>query len=314
MTEVGGPPAATIWRVARSNLKRTDVFRTSGFLHQECSFMFSKSPATAFPAVMPLLVLLFAGPALAQQDAQQWMRDCERQADRSRQAVFCEVRPSTIGLDAGALSVDAGPNGGVIVRGGQTDRVEVSARISARAATEAEAQELARQVRVVTRDGRVHAEGPRSRDREWWTVTYYITVPQRADLDLSTVNGPVAVYDVTGRIRGRTTNGPVTLERLAGDVEGRSTNGPVSVVLHGQRWDGSGISAVTTNGPVTLSVPEGYSAELETGSVNGRLNIGFPVTVTVMGRRTNRLQTTLGSGGPLVRVVTTNGPVSVRRD
>jgi hypothetical protein len=35
--------------------------------------------------------------------------------------------------------------------------------------------------------------------------------------------------------------------------------------------------------------------------------------VTINGRVTDRISTTLGSGGPLVRVVTTNGPMSVRR-
>jgi hypothetical protein len=96
-------------------------------------------------------------------------------------------------------------------------------------------------------------------------------------------------------------------------VYGRTRNGPLTVTLGGSRWDGSGIDAETRNGPVTVAVPEGYSAALETGSINGRLTVGFPITVTLSGRWTDRLQATLGSGGPPVRVVTTNGPATLTR-
>ena len=64
---------------------------------------------------------------------------------------------------------------------------------------------------------------------------------------------------------------------------------------------------------MTLSLPEGYNAELETRTVNGGLRIDFPITV--QGELTSRrgISTTLGSGGPLVRVRTTNGGVKIGR-
>ena len=60
-----------------------------------------------------------------------------------------------------------------------------------------------------------------------------------------------------------------------------------------------------------LRIPEGYSARLETGTVNGRLDIGFPVTV--QGRLDKMLTTELGSGGKLIRARTTNGGVKISR-
>ena len=56
-----------------------------------------------------------------------------------------------------------------------------------------------------------------------------------------------------------------------------------------------------------------YNAELETGTVNGPMSIDFPMTVTLQGRIGRSLTTTLGSGGPPVRVTTQNGPLTVRR-
>ena len=67
----------------------------------------------------------------------------------------------------------------------------------------------------------------------------------------------------------------------------------------------------THNGGVNLTVPSNYSAELETGTVNGGLQIDFPITVS--GRISRRLTTTLGAGGPRIRAMTTNGGVTVRR-
>jgi DUF4097 and DUF4098 domain-containing protein YvlB len=67
----------------------------------------------------------------------------------------------------------------------------------------------------------------------------------------------------------------------------------------------------TTNGGVSLSIPENYSAHLETGTVNGRLNVDFPITV--QGELKRELSANLGSGGATIRAMTTNGGVRIRR-
>lgn len=41
------------------------------------------------------------------------------------------------------------------------------------------------------------------------------------------------------------------------------------------------------------------------------MRIGFPITV--QGRLDRRIETDIGKGGPTVRVITTNGPVVIRR-
>ena len=63
----------------------------------------------------------------------------------------------------------------------------------------------------------------------------------------------------------------------------------------------------TTNGGVTLTVPRDYSAALEIGTVNGGLRSDLPVTLP--GGRGRSIRTTLGSGGPLIKVQTVNGGV-----
>ncbi len=101
------------------------------------------------------------------------------------------------------------------------------------------------------------------------------------------------------------------LKQVGGNVHGTTTNGGVVVELAGDRWDGETLDVRTTNGGIVMSVPENYSAHLETGTVNGSLSIDFPVTV--QGRITREIAVNLGSGGPTVRAMTTNGGVRIRR-
>ena len=94
-------------------------------------------------------------------------------------------------------------------------------------------------------------------------------------------------------------------------MRGRTTNGGVEAELTGDTWEGTGLDLETTNGGVRLRIPEDYSARLETGTVNGGIDIDFPVTV--QGRIGREFSTTLGGGGPLLRAETTNGHVRISR-
>ena len=276
------------------------------------------------------LLLTLPGLAMAQRtrdryadrhrerDTRPWLercRDNEDWGDRDR-ARYCEER--TMGWraqDGTSLTVDAAPNGGVSVTGWDKDSVHVLLKIQAQGSDDSEARDIAQQLHVVNDHGRLSVDGPRSRRWASWSVSFEIFAPRHVDVDLSTQNGPLAVEDITGRIRLDAQNGPLDLNSVAGDVQAHAQNGPLHVTLAGTRWEGAGLDAETQNGPLVLEVPDGYNAQLETGTVNGPMDIGFPVTVQgrigVGSRR--RITTTLGSGGPTVRAVTTNGPAVIRK-
>ena len=224
---------------------------------------------------------------------------------------FCEVREST--MPAGPLNVDAGQNGGISIEGWDRNEIRVRAVVQASARESADARTLAGQVQVQTGGGRVYATGPDNGRREWWSVSYRINVPRKNDLDLRASNGGITIIGVSGNMRFDTTNGGVKLQDIGGRVNGETRNGGLNVTLSGSRWDGEGLDVETSNGGVTVSIPEGYNAEFETRTVNGGLRIDFPITV--QGELTGRrgLSTTLGAGGPLIRARTTNGGVTVRR-
>jgi hypothetical protein len=263
-----------------------------------------------------ICVVLLAGPwsALGAQRASdaRWLEQC-RDRERDWRVKHCEVRVVGLGK-GGPIDVDPGKNGAIAVEGWDSDTVEVHARIQTEGTTEDEAAALARQVRVVTAGTTISVDGPDVTHRNSWSVSFVVSAPRHSDLKLDTYNGPIAVRDVSGRMILTAYNGPVSLDHVGGDVRARTTNGPLEIELGGDRWEGAGLDAETTNGPVSLAIPERYSARLEFGTVNGPMTVAFPLTVTIEGRVGRRIATTLGAGGAPVRAVTTNGPVDIRRN
>ncbi len=245
--------------------------------------------------------------------ADDWLADCRDRRGDDERARSCELREMGFRPAGRPVHVDAGPNGGVAVTAWDRDSVHVRAVVQASARTDADAAALLRQVRIDLSGTALRAEGPETRRGASWWVSYEVRVPRQVDLRAETVNGPLSAQDVAGRLELETTNGPVTLTDVAGDVRARATNGPLIVTLGGTRWEGAGLDAETRNGPATLSIPEGYSARLETGTVNGPMRVDIPITLQGRIGRMTRIATTLGSGGAPVRVVTTNGPLTVRR-
>ena len=224
----------------------------------------------------------------------------------------CEVREFTVPAAGAALTVDAAPNGGIVVEGSSRSDIAVQARVVATAASEEEARAIASRVQVVATATRVESDGPRNLGRrEGWHVSYRLAVPTNTPLSLTSVNGGISVDGVNSRVELTTTNGGVKLSRMAGDVEGRTTNGGIDVDLDGTGWDGTGLSLQTTNGGVRLMIPAQYNAHLETGTTNGSVKIDFPVMV--QGTRPRSLSTDLGSGGATLRVRTSNGGVRITK-
>lgn len=262
----------------------------------------------ALASVASVAVTADAQRTSRRRDPADWLADCRRNGwgDRDR---ACDVRETTLPA-RGRLVVDGGENGGVSVIGWDRNEIRVVAKIEASARSEADARALLREIEVRTSSD-VRAEGPRAGRGESWSVSFEMYVPRRTSLDLETRNGGVAVEDVESDIRFDAVNGGVSLVDVGGDVRGATQNGGLYVSLGGDRWRGAGLDVRTQNGGIRMDIPARYNADLETGTVNGGFDLDFPVTVS--GRLGRTLSTRLGGGGAPVRVMTTNGGVSLRR-
>ena len=265
-----------------------------------------------------LVVCLIPSILHAQESDDEWLMNCRDNRrdwgiDRFR---HCEVRDSGMKATGRPISVDPGMNGGVEIIGwDRSDSIAITARIHVNTRSQADADAIARDIKIEIVDGTIRATGGAGAfgRHQNWAVNFVVMVPRRTDLTLSTQNGPLSVEDVSGRMDLQTQNGPLSISGVGGNVHASAQNGPLSVDLQGTRWEGEGLDAETQNGPADLRIPDNYNAKIEFGTINGPMDLDFPLTVTISGRVRNRITTTLGSGGPLIRVVTTNGPMTIRK-
>jgi hypothetical protein len=258
-----------------------------------------------------MMVLVLALGTAPPGSAQRVVTDdewCETDRGDAGPERHCEVREFDLSA-RGQVRVDAAPNGGIRIEAWERGEILLRAKVQAWS-RRGDPRELARDIRIET-SGRIAAQGPDPGRREGWSVSYRLMVPRDTDLDLETTNGGIRIDGVRGTLSLETGNGGITLNDVGGNVKGRTTNGGLDVTLSGERWDGEALDVRTTNGGVTLTLPEGYRADLETGTVNGSLHTDFPVTVR--GRlRSSRILTELNGGGPPIHVSTVNGGIRIR--
>jgi hypothetical protein len=213
------------------------------------------------------------------------------------------------------LEVDGKKNGGISVKGENRTDILVRACVQTWAETDAEAKAFANNTRIET-SGYVRAEN--GNGEENWSVSYQILVPTSTNLKLTAHNGGISISSVNGTLEFETKNGGLHLANVSGNVKGRTTNGGVHVNLSGNTWNGSGLDVETTNGGVKLMLPVNYSANIETGTVNGGLKSDFPELSVEKDEKDGRyyrqnkhINASLNGGGAPIRVLTTNGGVSI---
>jgi len=160
-------------------------------------------------------------------------------------------------------------------------------------------------------------------------VNYEIKIPQGARLELvRTTNGTVEIVGPFGDVKASSTNGAVRIEGATGtvalsttngiiralDVKGRlranTTNGGITIEMPKVEAD---IEADTTNGSIHLRLGEQPNAVLKARTTNGHITLDFPVTVQGISSSRRRIEGTIGTGGPLITLETTNGSITIGR-
>lgn len=256
-----------------------------------------------------LLVFPFQA-AKAQGDSPRSNRECRANSYQDGLATYAETRDQRLPA-ASTNRIDPGQNGSLMVHGWDQQDVLVRACIQTAAPSDSEARSLVSQVKIARGAGDMEPDGPSEDHEHRWNVSYEIWMPNTSNIDAHAYNGSIALDSLRGQIRFETLNGSVHLDRMGGDVDGSTTNGSVNIRVDGSKWDGRGLRAETTNGSVRITMPDNYSAKVEVSTVNGRVNVAFPITVS--GEIGKSLSFQLGSGGPTIEARTTNGSVSVGR-
>ena len=245
-----------------------------------------------------------------------------------RDAVVRSEEYSLTKAQAPVLKVHPHSNGGTQVVGWDNANYSVTA-CKAVAPGDA-AERMLSQITMSIENGTVSTRGPSGEDQDW-TVYLLIRAPKSAALELETMNGPISLYDVDGKLTAHANNGPISLHNVSGDADVtaqngpismdgssgniriKTENGPISVNLNGTSWNGSGLSADAQNGPVTLHVPSGFQSSFVVESTN-HAPMSCHASICGSARKTwddEHRRIEYGSSPAVVHLSTVNGPVSV---
>jgi hypothetical protein len=204
-------------------------------------------------------------------------------------------------------------NGKIEVIGGDSSSVTIIAERIVKASTEAAAKEQLTLIEMKEDATNDHVTLDSSNRGIQINVSrrinYKVTMPKGASLSLVSSNGDILVTNVGGTFSADASNGRIVATSLQNGAKVSTTNGVIELTF--DKVGDAGITAETTNGTITLAVPKATNADFSARITNGAIsNEGLDLKVSEQSRR--RLDGTLGSGGPSIRLEATNGAITVK--
>ena len=235
-----------------------------------------------------------------------------------KEETFDQTYPLAAGGEVSIRNV----NGSIEVGTWDRDEVRVVAVKKVRASSGGRADEILASTRVDVEASSdrvsVKTELPRSSGGflAWMfgndshaSVSYRITVPDRADVDLGTTNGKLEVRGVAGRVEASSTNGHIDMSDIRGAVDASTTNGGVSVAL-AEVAAGQDMSFSSTNGGIRVTVPRSARLSIRASTTNGGIHLD-DLSADVRSKSRRRLVADVNGGGPELHLSTTNGGIRI---
>jgi hypothetical protein len=190
--------------------------------------------------------------------------------------------------------------------------------------------------------------GPRSSDNVRGSVEFTVLLPPNARLRAATGNGAIAIERAGAEVSAATGNGEIKIGETTGrvdastgngDVQVAGANGPVNVSTgNGRvyvRTARGSVDASTGNGDIDVSIKSlPIDTDMKFSSGSGGIHIGLPsefngridattgngtlrseFDIAIVGRLdAHHVRGTIGSGGPLLRLVTGNGVIELQKN
>lgn len=144
----------------------------------------------------------------------------------------------------------------------------------------------------------------------------------RGNADLRTSGGSISLNDVHGTVNGRTSGGSIRVDNLTGPADLRTSGGSIRM----ENVSG-GITARTSGGSIRAHLTD-FSDDLDLRTSGGSITVEMPKTdnfeMDLSGNRVNvelrnftgssernRVEGTIGNGGPMLAARTSGGSVTV---
>ncbi|MCH7598114.1 MAG: DUF4097 family beta strand repeat protein [Myxococcales bacterium] len=238
-------------------------------------------------------------------------------------------------------------NGRTAIIGEERDDIEVTATKQARAECPIAAAELIGTMGVSAEEVagilEIDIEIPRKWNRHG-RVALTIRIPNHVQIEVSSANGKVNVCGMRANVHARSDNGSVCIQDVIGDLtlsaanakvccehtcgllEARSSNGNVELHDHTGGIDAmtsngsirasvaklseDGVKLATSNGRIVLDLPKDLDAEMDIRVDNGVIRNDRTIDSDIP-QSAGRVRGKLGLGGPMIKLRTSNGTVSI---
>ncbi|HEY0161000.1 MAG TPA: hypothetical protein VGF28_27190 [Thermoanaerobaculia bacterium] len=202
--------------------------------------------------------------------------------------------------DVSLIKVTSAPEGGLSIRGWNKAGARLVICRYAVANTRTHASRVLGSISVSSRNGEIAAHGPQIDATQAWWVNMTLYVPRRANIDVRSANGGVAMRNLTGWVTARATTGGIsvaqssgkykistdtggiTLDRVSGLIDANSRDGAIAFKVAGGAWPS--IEATAADGGHILCTLKGCEDGLAAGGNRLRLGEGVPdVRLSSMG-------------------------------
>jgi len=239
-------------------------------------------------------------------------------------------------------------NGRIRVIGEDRSDIEVRATKVAHAGSDAAAESLLREMRVLCGQVNgvleVEVETP-GRWKRRGHAHLEVRLPRGSSVEVSASNGKICVENLCGAVRARSSNGSVDVADVVGDIDvsasnakvccsctrghivARSSNGKIQLHEHRGSVDAStsnglivasmeevsreGVQLATSNGRISLELPKEVDADVDIRVDNGVIR-NDRALCKATSEREGRLRGKLGGGGAPIRLRTSNGSICLR--
>jgi DUF4097 and DUF4098 domain-containing protein YvlB len=184
--------------------------------------------------------------------------------------------------------------------------------------------------RIVSSNGSIRVEQIESKVRLKTSNGTVRVERSEGDVEAITSNGSVELADFKGGATVHTSNGSIKADGLRGFFDATTSNGsvdariaeatpgrPVKVESSNGRVNLAfetpkipDISVSTSNSSITVRLPDGANARLRASTSNSSITTDFEVTASGTISKT-RLEGSIGSGGPVVDLRSSNGAIRI---
>ena len=127
-------------------------------------------------------------------------------------------------------------------------------------------------------------------------------------LECSTSNGAITIENTTGKAELETSNGKITVGNHQGALDGVTSNGEIEADV--MLPEGGDCSLKSSNGKITLSLPDETSAMIEASTSNGKIEVD-DLDITIISMNDKEFEGKMGDGAGNIKLETSNGAILI---